>query len=288
MIDSLTPESIAVGILLLLEVHEGSVLVLEGWSDMRIYGKFTDGEQCQLVNAHNKDNVIRVIQLLDKEDTEGVLGIVDADFNHVTHALSSGENLLLTDSHDIETMIVQTPAFDHLLVEFGSASKIRTFRQKSEQGIRNKILVTTYPIGCLRFISERDQLSLRFRGMRFGRFTRAGKKLVLSTERMVETVLNFSQRHDLDKNDLVNEIELLGDSDIDLWQLTCGHDFAAVLSISLRRMLGSNNAAEIQPKVIEASLRLAYQFHHFQSSALYAGIVNWERLSGYRLLEQPG
>ena len=80
MTDVITPESIAASILLLRDVHKGSVLILEGFSDTRLYGKFIDGDNCQIVNAFNKSNAVRVTELLEAKNLFGIVTIVDADF----------------------------------------------------------------------------------------------------------------------------------------------------------------------------------------------------------------
>ena len=124
MTDVITPESIATSILLLRAVHKGSVLIVEGYSDSRLYGKFIDGDNCQIVNAYNKSSAVRVTELLEKKNFFGIVTIVDADFWSIEGYEHPSSNILRTDTHDLETMLVSSPALDHVLAEYGSQDKI--------------------------------------------------------------------------------------------------------------------------------------------------------------------
>ena len=99
-------------------------LIVEGETDRRFYMRFIDKNQCQITNAFNKSAALQVLSILEKELFSGSLAIVDADFDVLTGKLPTSQNVLLTDTHDLETMIIQSPAFEKVLDEFGSAEKI--------------------------------------------------------------------------------------------------------------------------------------------------------------------
>jgi hypothetical protein len=63
----------------------------------------------------------------------------------------------------------------------------------------------------------------------------------------------------------------------DPWQLCNGHDLVEVLSIGLRRAIGSQSAAAVRVEEIERALRLAYESVDFAASALYRTIREWEQ-----------
>ena len=50
-----------------------------------------------------------------------------------------------------------------------------------------------------------------------------------------------------------------------------------ILSIGLRRLLGSRKQIEVAAEILERELRLAYEKEHFQASELCAAIRVWER-----------
>jgi hypothetical protein len=89
-------------------LHKGAFLVVEGDTDARVYKRFVDDSRCKVIPAHNKDNAVEILEILEKDRFPGVLVIVDADFWHLEGIKPESLNLLLTDTHDLETMIIST------------------------------------------------------------------------------------------------------------------------------------------------------------------------------------
>lgn len=50
----------------------------------------------------------------------------------------------------------------------------------------------------------------------------------------------------------------------DDWCTGCGHDVIGILSIGLRKAIGSSTAGAVSPDILERSLRLAYERAYFQ------------------------
>lgn len=73
------------------------------------------------------------------------------------------------------------------------------------------------------------------------------------------------------------EVGLLDkEEDHDPWQVCCGHDLVKILSLGLRKAIGSNKATDVEPNSLERNLRLAYEEIYFQDTKLYALIRTWE------------
>jgi hypothetical protein len=112
--------------------------------------------------------------------------------------------------------------------------------------------------------------------LRFKRFVDA-KILAIDPPQLIHEVCAHSQRPELDAGDVQYMMDLLKDDNHDPWQVCCGPDLVSILSIGLGKMLGSKNTGEIEPSLISRSLRLAYEKAHFQQTALYSAIKNWEQ-----------
>jgi Protein of unknown function (DUF4435) len=52
------------------------------------------------------------LAILEQRGFQGVLAIVDADFDRLVPPTYQSLNLLLTDAHDLETMLIQSPALE--------------------------------------------------------------------------------------------------------------------------------------------------------------------------------
>jgi hypothetical protein len=265
--------------------HSGTFLIVEGeMGDLRVYGRLVDSELCQIIPAYGKENAINALEILEKDDFAGVLAIVDADFWRLEGRKPSSQNLFITDTHDLETMILKSPVLEEkLLAEYGSAQKIENFIRRHGQNFHQVLLDIGRPIGYLRWISLRQNLSLEFEGINFGRFINQ-RTLVLDIPQLVKTVKNKSGRPDLIEGDLQNAIDEVTEPDHDPWDVCVGHDLICILSLGLRNVLGSNNANDVKPELLEKFLRAAYESSYFFATHLYQSLKNWENMhSSFRI-----
>src|SRR5712692_8435090 len=165
------PVAIANEIRLKRSQHRGTFVVVEGRDDRLLYEKFfADPHQCRFVVAGNKARVCEVIRILDSDGFYGALGIVDADFDLLDGTSVSSSNIVRGDCHDIEAMLVRSPAFDKVLREFGSEDKIGKLITRTETDIRSVLLAAASPLGYLRWHSQRPALQLRFEELQFAGF----------------------------------------------------------------------------------------------------------------------
>ncbi|MBO1348165.1 MAG: hypothetical protein EBE86_012580 [Hormoscilla sp. GUM202] len=48
------------------------------------------------------------------------------------------------------------------------------------------------------------------------------------------------------------------------------------MSLGLRKAIGSNKAADVEPHSLERNLRLAYEEVYFRKTRLYLDMITWE------------
>ena len=254
----------------------GTFLIVEGQTaDFRVYKHLVDPKRTKIIPAHNKDRAIAALKILENADFDGVLAIVDADFWRLDGIDPTSPNLFITDTHDLETMLIESPALDKLLDEFGSEQKIARFTETNKMGVRQALLIAAIPIGYLRWASQQDNLSLRFEGINFSEFI-GSETLHLDVSKLIQEVKNKSRRQNLNENDLRDKIDELTDSKHNSWDICCGHDLVGILSFGLYRVLGSNQRREVEPDVLEKFLRAGYESAYFLSTQLYQSLRGWE------------
>ena len=164
-----TGQAIANEVLLIRDSYSGPILLLEGDNDEKLFGRFVVDPNIHIIPAWGKENVIEAVTILEScEDVRGFLGIVDADFGHVDGSIPDSRNIVATDDHDLEMMIVRTKAFCAVLSELGSKDKIENYL--SEHGIRYDLLKKSMVIGHLRHLSLSESLHLDFDRLRFESF----------------------------------------------------------------------------------------------------------------------
>ncbi|MEC4803032.1 MAG: DUF4435 domain-containing protein [Jaaginema sp. PMC 1079.18] len=256
-------------------LHKGSFLLVEGGSDKTFYGRFVDKSECELVIISGKPSsklrVIAVLKILEESNFRGVLAIVDADFDRVSNTINPSPNLLYTDTHDLETMLMRSPALDKVIAEYGSEEKILEFNRD----VRETLVEIGVSIGCLLWISQVDKLNLKFEGITFSKFVNE-KRLMIDELKLIREIKNKSQAFKLQdeylQQRLIEQKNLIDDP----WQVCCGHNLVEILSLSLRQTIGSNNPTDVKALNLERNLRLAYEEVYFQSTQLYFYIERWE------------
>ncbi len=235
-----------------------------------------------IISAENKKNVLDAVEILESDGiVQGFLGIVDADFGHVDDSLPTSQNVVVTDDHDVEMMIIRTKAFDEVLSELGSKCKIRKFPDR-ERGIHDTLMKKALVVGHLRHLSVTDDLRLRFEGLRFEGFINRDT-LKMDKNKMINNVFQLTKNPQLEMEDIRNRfLKLIEDENGDPYQICCGHDFVAIFGIALRKVIGSRSKEAASPEALGRTLRLAYDSEDFRKTKLYSDAKSWsKRNQGY-------
>src|SRR4028119_382357 len=219
MRESITPDRIANTIRLQRTQYTGSFLIAEGDTDARVWKNLVDSIKCRVENASNKDNAVKVLNILEKDNFAGVLAVVDADFDILEKTVPLSQNLLLTDTHDLETMLLKSPALEKVLREHGSREKIERFAPD----IRQTLLESAKIIGYLRWASLKFNYCLKFEGLAFNKFV-DDRTLILNESKLIQTVKNHSQKPGLDEQEIRANMDSLKTNTQDMWYICCGHD----------------------------------------------------------------
>jgi hypothetical protein len=253
-----------------------SFLLVEGDTDRNFYKRLIDTNKCQVSIGYSKSTALQVVSILEKEAFHGILAIVDADFDILEGKPPLSPNVLFTDAHDLETMIIKSPALEKVLVEFGSEEKINEIIESTKKDVRTLLLECGMTIGYLRWVSLRENLSLKFEGLEFSQFI---KKDALHIEQLlcIQVVKNKSQRHNIADTQLEAYIRDLRDDTHDPWHVCCGHDLVCILSTGLRKTVGTWDPKDIRPDNLERSFRLAFESAYFYKTQLYLSIRQWEK-----------
>ncbi len=262
------------------QVHKGCFLIVEGCNDRLFFEYFVDDTACSIIVANGKPNVINIITILEADQFSGIVGVVDADLDHIEGYQWFSHNLIVLETVDLEALLIQSSALDRILVELGSRKKIFQF----DGDVQEVLVMAAVWIGCLRLHSKRAQLDLTFAGLKYARCIN-DTSLSIDIEALVREVMNRSQRPDLSHVDIVAKLRSIHGSIEDPW-LTCyGKDMVEVLSYGLRRVLGTNSAKEVDPEIITKSLRMAFSWDDMNRSTLSKNLRAWaEQNSGYWVL----
>jgi hypothetical protein len=240
-----------------------SCVIVEGDKDVRLFGNFVNTDTARLIPGDGKDNVIGALVLLEQGGWKGVIGIVDADFDHLEGNLRKTYNLFVTDSHDLETMILSSPALGKVLREL-------ELNSPSGDALLSETLEKSSVLAYLRWISESDGLYLTFDGLRIedidAELTARNIRQIIYLLKVRSKMCNASVAT------IHARYQEISCDPHDLWLLCCGHDVVAIMAF----ILASKHGRRLHPEILEQNLRLAYEFDHFRSTQLYHDIQDWE------------
>ncbi len=275
--NELTADTLASEISMERESYNGAFVIVEGDTDSRLYKNFFDKYKCQIVVAEGKENALGAIQKLNNEGALGVLCIVDADYHYIEHDEElDSNNICITDFHDIEITLFESQSLEKLINEYGSNSKIKK-RNLDLNSLRNWIYESSSYIGALRLYSLRNKLGLSFKQLKEGNYSFVCKKtLKIALDKFISIITNTSQFPQLDSSILKTQINDIIKQEHDKRQLCSGHDVCAVLSIALKKIIGTHNSNLFNKNDVEKFLRMSFEEQYFHQTNLYNSIQAWQ------------
>jgi len=259
--------------------HCGSFLFLEGEDDSRFWDRRVS-QECELVIGDGKPNVEGAVVRLDNRNFSGTLGIVDADFDRLQGRALPSPNLLATDAHDLECVLLRSAALERVLTEYGNRDKIRRFQDTHDCTVRDALLERGLVFGRLRWLSKRRGWDLSFAGLGPERFTDRSTWEVDRDGLYAEVSSRISPGIDI-------HAAILELPDADPWWIFRGHDLIGLLRIGLQQVLGDLKPSKGVADVA-ALLRAAFDKNDLYRGAFGQSIRRWESTNPpYQVLSPP-
>ena len=273
MLEHIKPSDIANEVSMKRSLFGGSFLLVEGVTDCRLYGKFTDRRECELIPGHSKNNVIIASkELFRRRNDKKVVGIIDSDTDRLRER-SYEKPLFMTDGRDADTMMIWSAALDNVLTEFGDPDKLDRFINKYGE-IRDSLAAACYPLGLLMFISDENEYGLSFKDLDHKLFINK-KDLRPDVNAMVVTVRENSPHSHVDVRTVTAKLTEELNAGYDPRDVCRGRDLIAVLAMGLRDVFGDYNCRNIRTGELSGALRLAYDRSSFMSTKLFADTSDW-------------
>ncbi len=256
---------------------ERAFLLVEGDSDIGFYKNVIQKKSCRIISLSGKEKVEKAIRILNEQQVEGVIAVTDRDYDELLEQMVCEPNLYSTDTHDVETMILKSGAFDRFVNEFGDDDRVEAFERKKEKGILEEILDISSRIGTLRFLNIKCKWGMAFRGAELGRCMT--ESLEFSTEAFLDTLLWQEEKRQM-RREIKRDLEKELARGHDPWQVSRGHDMTQLISFffsgKFAVSVGNARARGLSAKDVESALRLAYREEDFQQSALYQQMRQWQ------------
>ena len=259
-----------------------SFLLLEGSDDSKFWIYYISSENCRIIICNGKKHVVAAIEKISKEKITGVLGIVDDDFDSLEGKTLDLPNLIATETHDLECLLLRSSprAFEKVLAECrADEHKIKQFQQIENKELREALLERGKIFGQLRWLSHRHKWGIKFRKEN-NREKFAGEFMnkenwQVDQEKLLNNIVekvNREPENSLTTEQLQNLIDLLP-QDADLWKVCQGHDLLYIFAIAFQNVLGRRT---VDVDCIASALRCGIGSEEFVETELAKKIKIWE------------
>ncbi|MCY4549954.1 MAG: DUF4435 domain-containing protein [Defluviicoccus sp.] len=266
-------------------VHEGSFLLVEGNDDAKLLSKFCDKEKCSILVCFGRERLLDAITILEKGGFYRALAIADRDFADIIDYPEYEGVVIFSDETDMDIMIFQSPALDHVLLEFGAPDRVAAIEAEGKRP-RDLIFAAAKCIGALRLLSQERGLSLRFAEMNYHFETRGSFQI--NVRRTIQHIVGRSTpRPSLSDEAILCFVENHMNGIRDDRLLCNGHDCLRVLGKALKSRLG--NTIDFDSgrgsKMLGSALRLAYEKDYFKRTKVCHSVRTWEEITGFNVLQ---
>lgn len=261
-----------------------TIVYIEGDSDIIFYKWLVDKKYVALEPMTGKEAAIGAVT--NCTNKKGVLGLVDSDFDNILGIVTI-DNVIRTDTHDIETLMLSEGMFRYSEESLASKIKMNSLGISFDI-VRECILDIGCQIGKLRLISLENNLNLNFNEVEDqiekdelikvenNRITFNSRQYIYKCVKVSQHCqLSFKQVHDLYEMD---------NRTFDKWQICRGHDLTLIISIVYSmNIIGCSN---INKKHVEMLIRPPYiTSRKFKKTTMFQSIKKWQLNNlGYKVL----
>lgn len=278
----ITPHRIANEVRMLRTRFQGAFLIVEGPTDAKTFFNLIDKETCRLVIAYSKANAMMAIDIIDSNKVRGVLAIVDADFLIAEGKDQAQGNLILTDTHDLETMLLSSDAFIRVVADLLPAEQLDKASTFADRCL-SSLLIIGVKIGFLRWVNELEALDLRFHELPYSRFVDPTAQDV-EVSQMLDVAKYGAGQLKLTDAEIFQRMREMEEIEHDPWQVCQGHDLINLLELILPNLLqqmagreaANSSRTKMRAEVIDRSLRLAFTFEDLRETSVHRLALRWQ------------
>lgn len=254
-----------------------TIVIVEGSSDIRFFRDIINYSWVKLESIDGKKELIKLMKALSPEFPEKILGICDADHDRLLKGLEDRElySVYITDHHDAEIMMLNSPALTSFINEFSTPD----YFEDAQNKILESALSAANIIGTLRWINTELGLNLKFKGLNFGEFVTADDfNVSINIHTLIESLIARSDSisEEATKDFILAKLDEFLKREACKLQVCCGHDASNIISIIFRQ-----RRLSLEPNMdyrkVESALRLSYQQEYFRKTGLFKRI--YERLN---------
>jgi hypothetical protein len=199
---------------------------------------------------------------------DGVLGLVDDDFDTLTGAPHAVPNVVSTDPRDLEGILMRSAALEKTLAELGDAARLEAFLAREGGTVRDALLIRADIFSRIRWLNYLQPTRVNLDPLRPGRFCNHATWTYDLPAIKFEAV-----RLGVATNAAALDQMLAALPAAPAWHIVRGHDLVAVLAGGLHSVLGTSRPGI---SVVEMTLRASLEQIELCGTSVWAAIKAWE------------
>jgi len=216
------------------------LIAVEAHFDVRYYRGVLHKVKVNIVFCDGRDNVCTLVNLLEPEYPNSVIGICDSDFLQFGIGKHKGNNIYHTDFHDLEMDALKYSDFTTFMSMSVNRKKIT-----DPMLLISKAFDLCRPVGYLRFINEKEKelansveekksISINFNSFDF--VNKKNRKIHSNDfqpdiKMIIKRILDYSENnsHLLQLESIFETVSKEMENNYSDYLICCGHDFIKAL-----------------------------------------------------------
>ena len=255
--------------------HKEVIIVVEGEDDEKALKKFFNVQTVEFICATNCSIVedAMLIVSTDKQLKYCVIGIKDADFEHIKQIKHNIANLMITDTHDMETLML-TPKVCECICWETIKEEYPNLSFDAMTSLKNLSYLRYYNDKMIFTEGDSNNDGISFKKIKICKLIPNNQPVsVEDVLKHVKEKGNSNKTSFPDLNTMNQFIQENPINDGDLVLFTNGHDLVS----AIRNILHSKatKAKEYSEIAIAALIRAYFSKEEFEKTNLYKDIDNW-------------
>ncbi len=257
-----------------------AIVYIEGESDVILYKKIIDKEYAELSQTRGKAAAMSTIKKANLMKQKGLLAIVDSDFDHILN-IGPDENVIRTDTHDIETLMIESGAFDDVPDGFIDERKLNNSIY-NEESLWERIIDIASCIGKIRLLSAENGWNMKFADDNSNKDFLDDERIIylkdgelkFDAHQYIWKCINNAVRCSITVRDAY-ECYKNDNRAFDIWQICRGHDLSELIALVYSRTIfGKRNVYRTE---VENTIRAVYiKSRKFGETKMCDDIKNWQ------------
>ena len=255
--------------------HKDVVIVIEGEDDKKALKKFFNVQAVEFYCTGNCLKVKNIMQIVstDKQLKYCVIGIKDADFDHINKISHNIANLMITDAHDMETMMLTSKVCECICWET-IKEEYPTLSFDAMTSLKNLSYLRYYNDKMIFSGEDSNKDGISFKKTKICELIPNNQPVsVEDVLKHVKEKGNYNKTSFPDLNTMNQFIQENPINDGDLVLFTNGHDLVSAICNILHSK--ANKAKDYGKIAIAALIRAYFSKEEFEKTDLYKSIDNW-------------